>query len=229
MNSLTEMIVRLWKRATMADVTSDVTIFTWGISFTGLAYIGPKLPTNLDTVLKENSLIFQFHGGFFTPVYCFIEVPELKRYLQIKVNTSEIKDSYAVSKLSSLRNKMQALKQQTESVQSLRARIASGDNFHTPKYPQSSLNRLLQPRKVNREKKAEIIKIRMELEMARFRTKLLEQERTRKMGEVRVLAQSHSSIVEENQDYGINYFALRITNRVKQVRDVYLLLLQVQT
>ena len=201
-STASEIIIRLWKRATMADVTSDVTIFTWGISFTGLAYIGPKLPNNLDTVLKENSLIFQFHGGFFTPVYCFIEVPELKRYLQIKVNTSEIKDSYAVSKLSSLRNKMQALKQQTESVQSLRVRIASGDNFHTPKYPQSSLNRLLQPRKVNREKKAEIIKIRMELEMARFRTKLLEQERARKMGEVRVLAQSHSSIVEENQDYG---------------------------
>ncbi|XP_076387065.1 UV-resistance associated gene isoform X2 [Megachile rotundata] len=201
-STASEIIIRLWKRTIVDNVTNDITVFTWGISFTGLAYIGPKLPNNLETVLNENSLIFQFHGGFFTPVYCFVETPELKRYLHIKVNTSEIKDTYTVSKLSSLRNKMQALKQQTESVQALRMRIASGDNFHTPKYPQSSLNRLFQPRKVNREKKAEILKIRKELEMAKFRTKLLEQERARKMGELRVLNQMHSNILEENQDYG---------------------------
>ncbi|CAL7948415.1 unnamed protein product [Xylocopa violacea] len=201
-STASEIIIRLWKRTIVDNTTTDVTVFTWGISFTGLAYIGPKLPNNLEVILKENSLIFQFHGGFFTPVYCFVEAPELKRYLRIKVNTSEIKDSYTVSKLSSLRNKMQALKQQTESVQVLRMRIASGDSFHTPKYLQSSLNRLFQPRKVNREKKAEIIKIRKELEMAKFRTKLLEQERARKMGELRILNQMHSSIMEENQDYG---------------------------
>ena len=201
-STASEIIVRLWKRAIVDNLQNDVTVFTWGISFTGLAYIGPKLPNNLDNVLKHNSLIFQFHGGFFTPVFCFVETPELKRYLHIKVNTSEIRDTYTVSKLSSLRNKMQALKQQTESVQALRMRIASGENFHTPKYPQSSLNRLFQPRKVNREKKAEILKIRKELEMARFRTKLLEQERARKMGELRALNQMHSNILEENQDYG---------------------------
>lgn len=195
----------MWKRIIINNATTDLTIFTWGISFTGLAYIGPKLPNNLETILKENSLIFQFHGGFFTPVYCFIETPELKRYLHIKVNASEIRDSYTVSKLTSLRNKMQALKQQTESVQTLRIQIASGDNFHPSKYPQSSLNRLFQPRKVSREKKAEILKIRKELEVAKFRTKLLEQERARKMGELRVLNQMHSNIMEENQDYGISF------------------------
>ncbi|XP_060817907.1 UV radiation resistance-associated gene protein isoform X1 [Bombus pascuorum] len=201
-STASEVIVRLWKRIIINNATTDQTIFTWGISFTGLAYIGPKLSNNLETILKENSLIFQFHGGFFTPVYCFIETPELKRYLHIKVNASEIRDSYTVSKLTSLRNKMQALKQQTESVQTLRIQIASGDNFHPSKYPQSSLNRLLQPRKVSREKKAEILKIRKELEIAKFRTKLLEQERARKMGELRVLNQMHSNIMEENQDYG---------------------------
>ncbi|XP_006614438.1 UV radiation resistance-associated gene protein isoform X1 [Apis dorsata] len=201
-STASEVIVRLWKRMIVNNITTDITIFTWGISFTGLAYIGPKLPSTLETILKENSLIFQFHGGFFTPTYCFAETPELKRYLRIKVNSSEIRDSYTVNKLSSLRNKMQALKQQTESVQTLRMRIASGDNFQAPKYPQSSLNRLFQPRKVNREKKAEIIKIRKELEIAKFRTKLLEQERARKMGELRMLNQMHSNIMEENQDYG---------------------------
>ncbi|KAG7206337.1 hypothetical protein KM043_003708 [Ampulex compressa] len=201
-STASEIILRLWKRTVLDDTTTDVTIFTWGISFTGLAYIGPKLPNNLETILKENSLIFQFHGGFFTPGYCFITMPDLKRYLRININGTEVRESYTVIKLSILRCKMQALKQMTESVQALRIRIASGDNFQTPKYPQSSLNRLFQPRKVNREKKAEIMRMRKELETARFRTKLLEQERVRKMGELRILNQLHSSILEENQDYG---------------------------
>lgn len=198
----TEIILRVWKRSAAGDAKTDVTFFTWGISFTGLAYIGPKLPANLETILKENSLMLHFNGGYFAPVYCFITAPDLKRYLDMSMNGSEVKSSYTVSKLSSLRSKMQALKQQTESVQALRIRIASGDDFYTPKYPQTTLNRLLQPRKVNREKKAEIMRIRKELEMAKFRTKLLEQERARKMGEIRVLNQLHSSIVDENQDHG---------------------------
>jgi len=184
------------------DNTVDVTLFTCGISFTGLTYIGPKLPSNLETILKENSLIFHFHGGYFTPAYCFIAAPDLKRYLYMTINVSEVKNSYTVNKLSSLRSKMQALKQQTESVQALRIRIASGNDFHTPKYPQTTLNRLLQPRRVNREKKLEIMRIRKELEMAKFRTKLLEQERSRKMGEIRVLNQLHTNMTEENQDLG---------------------------
>lgn len=183
--------------------TADVTLFTWGIAFTGLKYIGPKLPPNLETILKENSLIFHFHGGYFTPVYCFATAPNLKRYVYKTINATEVKNSYTVNKLGSLRSKMQALKQQTESVQALRVRIASGDDFPPPKYPQTTLSRLLQPRRVNREKKLEIIRIRKELEMAKFRTKLLEQERVRKMGEIRVLNHLHSSIAEENQDHGL--------------------------
>jgi hypothetical protein len=198
----TEIIIRLWTRSINEDASSDVTVFTWGISFTGLTYIGSKLPSNLETLLHENCLIFHFHGGFFAPPFCLIANPDSKRFLAMGVNSFEIKDSYTVSKLSSLRSKMQALKQQIDSVQNLRERIASGECLIVPKYPQSSLNRLLQPRKVNREKKAEILRIRKDLEIAKFRTKLLEQERIRKMGEVRTLNQCHSDLMEENQDHG---------------------------
>lgn len=201
-STASEIILRIWKRSMLGDNTTDATLFTWGISFTGLIYIGPKLPTNLEIILRENSLVFHFQGGYFTPAYCFVTNPDLKRYLYMNINASEVKSSYTVNKLSSLRSKMQALKQQTESVQALRVRIASGDDFHTPKYPQTTLNRLLQPRRVNREKKMEIMKIRKELEMAKFKTKLLEQERARKMAEIRVLNQLHTNIVEENQDHG---------------------------
>ncbi|OXU25616.1 hypothetical protein TSAR_010175 [Trichomalopsis sarcophagae] len=203
-SNASEIILRLWKRTVKADPSSDVTIFTWGISFTGLAYIGPKLPNNLKTILHDNSLIFHLHGGFFTPPFCLITDTDSKRFLVMGVNASEVRDSYTVSKLSSLRSKMQALKQQTDSVQNLREKIASGESLSVPKYPQSSLNRLLQPRKVNREKKAEILRIRKDLEVAKFRTKLLEQERVRKMGEIRTLNQCHIDLMEKNQDHGSN-------------------------
>lgn len=192
----------MWRRTTKEDPSSDETVFTWGISFTGLTYIGPKLPSNLKAILHDDSLIFQLHGGFFTPSFCLTAIPDSKKYLVMAVNASEVKSSYTVSKLCSLRSKMQALKQQTDSVQNLRDRIASGESLLVPKYPQSSLNRLLQPKKVNREKKAQIQQIKKDLEVAKFRTKLLEQERVRKMGEVRSLNQCHSSLMEENQDHG---------------------------
>ncbi|XP_014236822.1 UV radiation resistance-associated gene protein isoform X1 [Trichogramma pretiosum] len=199
-----EIILRLWKRTLKDDPSSDVTVFTWGISFTGLAYISPKLPNDLDNIVHDNTLIFHIHGGFFVPPFCLLIVPEPKKLLTIKVNAFETRDSYTLSKLCNLRNKMQALKKQTDSVNSLKEKIASGESLNIQKYPQpqSKLNRLLQPKKVDREKKAEILKIKKDLEIAKFRTKLLEQERIRKMGEIRTLNQCHSELMEENQDHG---------------------------
>ncbi|XP_033214847.1 UV radiation resistance-associated gene protein isoform X3 [Belonocnema kinseyi] len=201
-STASEIILRLWRRTKAGNPSSDVTVFTWGISFTGLSYIGSKLPKDLENILRDNSLIFKIQGGFFVPAFCFVDTPELKRFTHISVNSTEVKDSYSVNKLCSLRSKMQALKQQSDSVQALREKIASGDSVQIPRYPQSSLNRLLQPKKVNREKKVEIFRVRKELEIAKFRAKLLEQERVRKMSEVRILNQLHLDITEQNQDHG---------------------------
>ncbi|XP_057318740.1 UV radiation resistance-associated gene protein [Microplitis mediator] len=201
LSTANEIVLRLWRRTVANDPTTDVTVFTWGISFTGLVYMGPKLSNNLESMLRKNSLIFHLYGGFFVPSYCLLHPPEFRRYLYMSVNNSEICDSYTVSKLSNLRNLMQSLKQRTESAQALRDRIASGESLE-PKFKQTTLNRLLQPKRMSKEKKAEIIKIRKELEIAKFRTKLLEQERIRKVGELRALNQRHLSIMEENQDLG---------------------------
>ncbi|KAK0098540.1 hypothetical protein PV326_007000 [Microctonus aethiopoides] len=197
-----EIVMRLWRRTVVNDPNTDVTVFTWGISFTGLVYLGPKLSNNLESMLRHNSLIFHLHGGYFVPSYCLIHPPEFRRYLYMSVNNSEICDSYTVSKLSNLRSIMQSLKHRNESVQSLRDRIASGENIYSPKFKQTTLNRLLQPKRISKEKKAEILKMGKELEIAKFRTKLLEQERIRKKGEIRALNQVHLSIMEENQDQG---------------------------
>ncbi|XP_074098660.1 UV-resistance associated gene [Cotesia typhae] len=201
LSTANEIVLRLWRRTVANDPTTDVTVFTWGISFTGLVYMGPKLSNNLESMLRHNSLIFHLYGGFFVPSYCLFHPPEFRRYLYMSVNNSEICDSYTVGKLSNLRSLMQSLKQRTESAQTLRDRIASGESLE-PKFKQTTLSRLLQPKRMSKEKKAEILKIRKELEIAKFRTKLLEQERIRKAGELRALNQRHLSIMEENQDLG---------------------------
>ena len=200
---LLEIIIRVWKKSSKDDTKADETLFIWGISLTGLAYIGPKMPSTLASILNDNSLIFHLHGGFFAPPFCFKTLPEAKRYLSIKINASEVRDSYTVSKLSTLRRGMKVLKQQTDAVKNLREKIASGESLTVPKFPQTSLDRLFQPKKFNREKKADILKIRKDLEIAKFRARLLEQERVKKMAELRLLNQSHADMMEKNQDYGI--------------------------
>ncbi|XP_015108711.1 UV radiation resistance associated protein [Diachasma alloeum] len=202
LSTANEIVLRLWRRTVVADPTTDVTVFTWGISFTGLVYMGPKLSNNLEPMLRPNSLIFHLYGGFFVPSYCLLHPPEFRRYLYMSVSNSEIRESYTVSKLTSLRRKMLLLKQQTEATEALRERIASGDGVQSPKFKQTTLNRLLQPKRISKEKRAEILKMRKELEVAKFRTKLLEQERLRKMGELRGLNQLHLTVMEENQDHG---------------------------
>lgn len=180
-----------------------MTILVRGLSLTGLFYLGTKLPNNLETVLKDNSLIFHLHGGYFTPPCCCVDPPELRRFVRLSVQATDVRDSYTVNKLCSLRSKMQALRQQSESAKALRERIAHGyESQIRVVYPRSTLNRLLQPKQASREKKAESLRVRKELEVARFRTKLLDQERIRKVGEIRALNQAHADIVEENQDHG---------------------------
>ncbi|KAJ8681517.1 hypothetical protein QAD02_017309 [Eretmocerus hayati] len=202
-----EVVLRLWNRVIKDNILSDTVVFAWGISLTGLSYIGPKLPNNLKTILRDNSLIFHIHGGYYAPPFCFTIDPDYKRYLVMAINATEVRDSYSVSKLSNLRSKMQALKQQTDAAASLKERIASGNTVSFPKYQQSTLSRLYQPQIVNQEKKFEIQRIRKDLEIAKFRAKLLEQERVRKMTEVRLLNQSHIDISEANTDHGSDLMA----------------------
>ncbi|XP_046752213.1 UV radiation resistance-associated gene protein isoform X2 [Diprion similis] len=202
-SAASDIVLRLWRKTDVQGTSTDVTILACRLSLTGLVYLGTKLPSNLDSCLKDNSLIFHLQGGYFTPPCCCLNPPELKRYIGMSVQTVDVRDSYTVNKLCSLRSKMQALKQQSEAARALRDRIALGyESQNQVVYPQSTLNRLLQPKQASRKKRAESLRIRKELEVARFRTKLLDQERIKKVGEIRTLNQVHASIVEENQDHG---------------------------
>lgn len=197
--------MRLWRKTGHHNAETDTSVFAWSISFSGLIYLNAKLPNDLSTTLKSNSLVFHMNGGYFAPAFCHRELKpkQLERYVEQTVNLTEIRDSYTVSKLSSLRNKMQALKQQSESVQKLRERIMNGTEVQQRQaHPNTYLNRLLQPKRASREKQLEISSVKKRLEIARFRAKLLEEERARKMAEIRLLNQSHSTIAEENQDHG---------------------------
>lgn len=198
--------MRLWRRTKVDDPSTDVTIFTWGISFTGLVYMGPKLSSNnLESMLHNNSLIFHLHGGFFVPSYCLNNSPQFRRYLYMSVSNSEICQSYTVEQLIKLRNQMKYMKEISDNVQILKDKIATGENNEKIKnYKQTKLNKLLlQPKIINKEKKIEILNIKKQLEIEKFRKKLLEQERIRKVSDIRKLNKLHLSMMEDNQDKGL--------------------------
>ncbi|XP_012260852.2 uncharacterized protein LOC105688841 [Athalia rosae] len=202
-SAASDIVLRVWRRVEVGDTTTDVVIQAHGLSLTGLVYLGTKLPSNLEDLLKDKSLIFYLQGGYFVPPCCCASPPELKKYLSVSVQATDVRDSYTVNKLCSLKSKMQALRQQSDSARALREQIAQGyETQMQVVYPRSTLNRLLQPKQASKEKKAASLRIRKELEVARFRTKLLDQERIRKAGEIRVLGQLHAGIVEENEDHG---------------------------
>lgn len=88
--------IRIWQRTQEpedANTTNDKVLFLWGVYFSGLVPISKRT----DVKLKENSLVFHIHGGFFTSTSClesdsvykqlqFIGVIETKRSLQKNSN-----------------------------------------------------------------------------------------------------------------------------------------------
>lgn len=90
--------IRVWQRTQETDdanTTVDKVLFLWGVYFSGLVPISKRT----DVKLKENSLVFHIHGGFFTSTSClesesvykqlqFIGVIETKKSLQRNSNAN---------------------------------------------------------------------------------------------------------------------------------------------
>lgn len=88
--------IRVWQRTqpTTDDVGTavDKVLFLWGVYFSGLVPISKRT----DVKLKENSLVFHIHGGFFTTTSC-LEAESVYKQLQfigvIDTNKSHQKNS----------------------------------------------------------------------------------------------------------------------------------------
>ncbi|KAJ6597373.1 UV radiation resistance-associated gene protein [Pseudolycoriella hygida] len=95
--------VRVWQRTLQTvegtETPVDKVLFIWGVYFSGLVPISKRT----DVKLKENSLVFHIHGGFFTSTSClepesvykqlqFIGVIDTKKSLNknSKINCDEL-------------------------------------------------------------------------------------------------------------------------------------------
>jgi len=89
------IVIRLWLHR---EGEPDNVVTVWGVYFSGLVYLGPKL--SLDpAVLNINTIIFHMHGGYFTAFECFKEAPLKIRNTTVTVNAAEAQPSYNVNLL----------------------------------------------------------------------------------------------------------------------------------
>jgi len=89
------IVIRLWLHR---EGEPDHVVTVWGVYFSGLVYLGPKL--SLDpAVLNINTIVFHMHGGYFTAFECFKEAPLKIRNTTVTVNAAEAQPSYNVNLL----------------------------------------------------------------------------------------------------------------------------------
>ena len=89
------IVIRLWLHR---EGEPDHVVTVWGVYFSGLVYLGPKL--SLDpAVLNINTIVFHMHGGYFTAFECFKNAPMKIRNTTVTVNAAEAQPSYNVNLL----------------------------------------------------------------------------------------------------------------------------------
>ncbi|XP_018564038.1 uncharacterized protein LOC108905583 [Anoplophora glabripennis] len=147
------------------------------------------------------------------------------RRIAIKSPQCEIQDSYSLNKLRRLHSLQVEIKKKSIEVQNVRDKInvqtctdfSANESLHESipsssscsiRYaPQlltmNSLNRMLQE-KPTKVQKQEMTRINKEIELEKFRIRLLSQEKDKKNVIIRQLKQKHSGIIEENEERNFN-------------------------
>lgn len=262
-SSTSGLVFRIWQHKNNSE-SSDTVVLAWGISLTGLVYLGPKLSDIQPVSFKENSVIFQLNGGYFTSLHCirtdlskplpFMEhlnlvgsedATKIARSAALKCAKSDVRLSYNVKKLQRLHSLQQSIKNRALDAEDLRKKIRTksglveGDSYESsdplrerppPVNAQAnrllsmtSLNRLLntkqeQPTRIQRQ---EIARMRKLIESARFRTKLLAQERDRKLANIRKLNQECSALLDSNEDKNSELMSLyrQLSRDMEKLRE----------
>ncbi|CAH0547955.1 unnamed protein product [Brassicogethes aeneus] len=257
--SASTVVLRVWQ-CKMNEM--DKMVLTWGINFSGLVYIGNRITDILPSYFKENSVIFNLHGGFFTSRFTIrtdlkkslpfedslniIGSPETGIIYRCKtVNTlnSEVYRSYNLDKLRKLQSLQISLKNRSEDVKIIIDKInyknGDCDNVNnstnsTTSSPSSkiryepqlltmnSLNRMLYEKPTTVQKQ-EMSRVKKEIEKARFKSKVLSNERDKKSVRIRQLRQRYNACVEENDTRNCelmeNYHTLsRDAEKLKEIK-----------
>lgn len=224
------VVIRLW--AHIPDEDDDDVITVWGVYFSGLVYIGPRLTCTDATSLSVNAIILHMHGGYFTAPHCFINPhPVTPRTLSIQLPTVQVKPSYTVKLLLRLQSLQHAIKKETEATSALREQISLG-MFTYPNESSSSsrgsatLRKLLSKQAPPKAHPHEILAVKKEIEMVKFKVKLLGEQRDILQLAVQKKLTEKNNILEKNQDRESelmeNLFCLRRESEKKRELKVQL-------
>nr|XP_018913944.1 PREDICTED: UV radiation resistance-associated gene protein [Bemisia tabaci] len=198
----TGIVIRVWQNYNNED--TEVTV--WGVCFSGLVYIGSQLSRNNPAVFSTNTIVFYMHGGYFTDPQCFKgKSPLVVRLTSVNLPTKDVKTSCTVSLMSKIHEVQQEIKKQTEVAENLRKQILMGGpqlSGTEVREPSRTLRKLLNQSEPQRPQQHEILAVKKDIELVKFRVQLLSQEKSRKLAELRRLSQRKNTLYESNQDKG---------------------------
>lgn len=193
------LVIRLWLHR---EGEPDHVVTVWGVYFSGLLYLGPKL--SLDpAVVKLNTIVFHMHGGYFTAFESFKETPLKIRNTTVTVNAADAQPSYSVNLLLRLHTIQQVIKKQMLAAQNLREKISVGGFTTNESRENAVLRCLLNKNRPKAPERQELLRVRKDMELVRFRVLMLSYEKSRKQAEVRQLEKMKSTLSETNQDRGL--------------------------
>lgn len=140
-------VLRLWQ----VNDEVDSMITTWGINFSGLVYLGDKLPDLQPLAFIENTVILYLRGGYFTsfrrlslsteeqlPFIDYLNILSSEdkmfmcRYVGLKFNPGDMGCSYNVEKLRRLQSLQIGVKNRHFDVQLLKEKIFQMWTFCQP-------------------------------------------------------------------------------------------------
>ena len=92
------VVIRLWLH--QEHQSNDQVILVWGVYFSGLVYLGPRLIANASH-FNENTVVLHMQGGYFTDRHSLKELPAnaMTRNLAIMLPVLDTRPSYSVSLL----------------------------------------------------------------------------------------------------------------------------------
>jgi hypothetical protein len=136
-------------------------------------------------------------GGFF--LFCqakaefFLFIERFKTLMTLNI------DPVAYFRLHTIQ---QAIKKQKLAAQNLREKISVGGYTANGSQENTVLRRLLNKTHPKVPERQELLRVKKEVELVRFRVSMLNHEKSRKQAELQQLEKTKSALVETNQDRG---------------------------
>lgn len=200
----TGVVIRLWLHR--GQQVNDTVVLVWGVYFSGLVYLGPRLTSNASH-FDQNTVILHMQGGYFTDHKSLKELPRIAmvRNLSIMLPILDIRPSYSISLLLRLRNIQQAIRKMTLQSGILREKILVGgmssEEVSISRESNPTIRRLLSKGRPKPQEKQETMTVLCQVEVLRFRVAILRQEKVRKLAELESLVKQQDLAASDNADH----------------------------